>query len=102
MPYALAYPCTFPRCPRRQPCSIHRRRREQRGYYDTRAWRALATVQLKYNPLCRVCLYQGKQVKGSVADHVIPRRDGGADALTNLQTLCRRHDAIKRRSERRD
>jgi 5-methylcytosine-specific restriction protein A len=102
MPHAPAYPCTMPGCPNRQPCPKHRRRREQRGYYDTRAWRALSKAQLQREPWCRVCLYNGEQVKGSVADHIVPRRDGGADALTNLQTLCRRHDQVKRRSERRD
>jgi 5-methylcytosine-specific restriction endonuclease McrA len=27
-----------------------------------------------------------------VADHIIRRRDGGADALGNLRSLCRAHD----------
>lgn len=98
----MAYACSTPGCPNRVPCPIHGRHAEDRGYYGTREWRVLATKQLQREPHCRRCLMEGKGlIKASVADHVIPRREGGQDALSNLQSLCRRHDAIKRGNESR-
>lgn len=54
-------------------------------YYDTAAWR-----ELRWDCLVRdlsICQYCG--ARAHQADHVIPRRKGGQDALDNLVAACR-------------
>jgi 5-methylcytosine-specific restriction enzyme A len=63
--------------------------------YATAEWKRLRLLVLARDPLCRLC---GLEVS-VVADHVVPRRDGGPDTLENLQGLGRRCDAIKRAAE---
>lgn len=101
MPKALPYACTTPGCRHMQPCPVHSFKREDRGFYDTKLWRALSRQQLRLFPWCRPCINAGRGlVKASVADHRIPRRAGGSDTLKNLESLCRRCHAHKRQSER--
>jgi 5-methylcytosine-specific restriction endonuclease McrA len=101
MPYAIGYACSVGGCRHRSPCPTHGGRRpEQLGYYSTKEWRRLRTAQLQREPWCRAHLMRGEVVAAVVADHVIPRRRGGADDLSNLQSLCRSCDARKRNGER--
>ncbi len=75
-------------------------RREDHGYYGTSAWRKLRDAQLAREPYCRPCLLEGKGlVEASTADHVIPRRQGGEDALENLRSLCTAHHNYTRGAE---
>lgn len=70
------------RHPRPRPTS------HQRGY--DAAWRVLRREVLDDEPFCRAC--------GSVAtdvDHIMPRRRGGSDDRTNLQSLCHRCHSAK-------
>lgn len=70
-------------------------------YYVSPEWRRLRrsffgefwdNVAKKYiktkNLLCVNCEDMGFAVPATVADHIIPRNMGGADALDNLQALC--------------
>ena len=65
-------------------------------FYHSVAWRALRGKYIKENPLCAECKRLGVITPGTVIDHIVPIRKGGA-ALDerNLQTLCTRHHAIK-------
>jgi 5-methylcytosine-specific restriction protein A len=45
-------------------------------------------MQLAREPLCRDCKSRGLLTPGEHVDHIIPKRDGGENALDNLQTLC--------------
>jgi 5-methylcytosine-specific restriction endonuclease McrA len=54
-------------------------------YYRSSAWRRLRDDALRRQP---VCATPGCGQRATFADHIIPRRQGGADALGNLQSLC--------------
>jgi 5-methylcytosine-specific restriction endonuclease McrA len=91
VPYAIQPGCKEGGCPHRQPCPKHGGRREADSYYGTAAWRRLRAKQIQREPWCRACLLEGVLVPAVIADHIIPRRDGGPDELDNLQSLCRHH-----------
>ena len=59
------------------------------AYYFTSQWKALRLECLTRDHFrCVLC---GQPA--IVADHIISRKDGGADALPNLRSLCRACDA---------
>ena len=70
------------------------------GFYHTPAWRNLRKMFITANPLCADCKKIGVVKAGYIVDHIIPIRLGGA-ALDerNLQTLCKKHHAIKTGNE---
>lgn len=63
-------------------------------YYRSAEWFAMRqAVLLRDEYTCRVC---GKVITSMPqVDHIVPRRDGGADTMDNLQTLCPRHHSQK-------
>ena len=54
-----------------------------RGYCSAR-WKRLRLLVLHRDPLCVVCKQPATE-----ADHVVPKADGGEDAMDNLQGLCK-------------
>jgi len=100
MPSSLPSLCLAPGCTSRVPrgyCPQHRPKDERpnasrRGYgAQHRKWRELI---LNRDPLCVRCL--PRIVPATVADHIIPIRDGGERfALSNGQGLCARCHAQK-------
>lgn len=56
-------------------------------YYQSAAWRQLRAKALARD--AHQCTTPGCRAQAVVVDHVVPRRDGGADALSNLRSLCR-------------
>lgn len=74
-----------------------------RSWYSTSRWRKRRAVQLKAEPLCRMCLAEGFACEATVADHVTPHR-GDADLFWGgeLQSLCAsHHSSAKQADERR-
>lgn len=80
-----------------------------RKLYYTNRWRDLRAAQLAREPLCAMCLSQGRTTAATVADHKRPHR--GDPTLffdpDNLQSLCdapaspwRCHSAAKQREDR--
>ena len=69
---------------RRSPAAL-----AYRGLYRTYAWRQRRARQLAREPWCAMCLADGRQVRASVADHVVPHR-GNAELFWQgrLQSLC--------------
>jgi 5-methylcytosine-specific restriction endonuclease McrA len=58
------------------------------AYYGGAAWKALREQCLKRDRYaCTQCGASGAGVR-LIADHIIERKLGGADALHNLRTLC--------------
>jgi 5-methylcytosine-specific restriction protein A len=50
--------------------------------------------------LCQFCLAQGVFTKATHVDHIKPKSQGGSNALTNLQALCKACHATKTATER--
>ncbi len=70
-----------------------------RGY--DRRWRKLRVRVLQEEPTCRMCRQVGRTREADTVDHIQPKRDGGTDVRSNLQSLCRNcHNSIKATLER--
>ena len=98
-------PCKHPGCPSLIPCGQkycekHKaiypeevRSASGRGYGS--AWRKARKQFLHTHPLCVECQKEGRYVKATVVDHVVPHR-GDADLFwdrSNWQPLCKQcHD----------
>jgi 5-methylcytosine-specific restriction endonuclease McrA len=59
-------------------------------FYRTRHWLKLRAARLRIDG--DRCVVPGCGQPAKYVDHVVPRRDGGADALPNLRSLCAYHD----------
>lgn len=58
----------------------------ERGYDRTHAkWR---TLILSRDPLCVRCLGRSEVTPSTIADHIVPVRNGGESTLENGQGLC--------------
>lgn len=73
----------------------------ERGY--TWAWHKASKAYRYNNPLCVMCLKQGKYTQSEVVDHIIPHR--GDKQLfwdeCNWQALCKNcHDSVKQTIEK--
>ena len=70
-----------------------------RGYGT--AWNKARKRYLETHPLCVECMKQGRYVKATDVDHIMPHR--GDNVLfwdqSNWQSLCHRHHSIKTRNE---
>lgn len=62
-------------------------------FYHSQAWRRLAAECIRRQPICAI---PGCGQPSRHADHVTPRRSGGADALWNLRGLCTEHHNARR------
>lgn len=103
MPRKPKKPCGHPGCPaltENRFCDEHTRLyANERGSaaklgYDSR-WRKARVRFLKVHPFCVTCKADGKLVKATVVDHIVPHR--GDEKLfwdeSNWQALCKRcHD----------
>lgn len=111
MPTKPKIPCKHPGCPSlvlagEQYCNVHKALHQQeqaqaetrsnsnaRGY--NRRWQKARLAFLHKNPLCVRCKQQGRFVRATVVDHIIPHR--GNQKLfwdqSNWQALCKQcHD----------
>jgi hypothetical protein len=59
-------------------------------FYRTPAWRALRLAALKRDRYR--CVVPGCNARATHVDHIVARRDGGPDVLSNLRCLCKSHD----------
>jgi 5-methylcytosine-specific restriction protein A len=81
-------------CPR---CGAGRRpTSHERGYGA--AWRkGLRRRQLRREPVCQYMTPDGERCArmATDVDHIVPKSQGGADELANLQSLCHAHHSMK-------
>jgi hypothetical protein len=70
--------------------------------YNTAAWRRLRQHQLTVEPLCRMCLAEGRTTAATVCDHITPHR-GDLDLFWHgdLQSLCATCHSMRKQSEER-
>ena len=105
-------PCIMSGCPHR---AVDRGRCEQHARESNRAfrakypdqrpsssdrgygaeWRKVRDAFLAKHPYCRICEDEGKQERATDVDHIVPRRKGGTDEPSNLQSLCKHHHSTK-------
>jgi 5-methylcytosine-specific restriction protein A len=81
----------------------NRRKRDKKsqGFYESDAWRNLRKQQINRQPLCEMCLKEGRYEKATAVDHITEIRKGGARLdIENLQSLCWSCHSRKTRSER--
>lgn len=70
--------------------------------YNTARWKNRRKEQLTREPLCKMCLEQGRVTPASIADHV-QQHNGDEDSFFNgaLQSLCKpHHDGAKQAQEK--
>lgn len=110
MPRRPNKPCAHPGCARLVPpgvmycenhAPLHRvkedpdRSSSARGY-DSR-WKKARAAYLEAHPLCVECEKEGRYIKATVVDHIIPHR--GNKRLfwdsDNWQSLCKHHHDVK-------
>ena len=111
MPTKPKTPCKHPDCPElveagRKYCDKHKplhpeeiRSPSERGY-DSR-WRKARKRFLAAHPLCVECMKEGRYVKATDVDHIVPHR-GNQQIFwdeSNWQALCHRHHSMKTRRE---
>lgn len=62
-------------------------------FYQSKEWRGLvSSIKKQRGAWCQRC----GSTKGLIADHIIERKDGGAELdPANIELLCGKHHAIK-------
>jgi 5-methylcytosine-specific restriction endonuclease McrA len=86
-----------PSCLRRQQRQKDQRRgsSSQRGYGGE--WRKLREQVIAAHPYCSICGHTGTKDNPLSLDHILPRSQGGTDALSNLRVLCLHHNQQRSR-----
>ena len=107
MPYKPKVPCKHPGCaelvePGKNFCEKHKslhpeyiRSANSRGY--SRRWQNARKKFLAENPLCVMCLKEGKYTAAEVVDHITPHRGDAKKFwdVNNWQGLCKKHHDLK-------
>lgn len=120
MPYPSLHPCAKRDCGRlatarfceahvdlelqslrqwREEMEQQRPSRHERGY-DSK-WVTARTGYLAHHPLCVACQAEGRVIRATIVDHIVPHR-GDMKLFwdkTNWQPLCKRHHQSKTAQE---
>lgn len=65
-------------------------------FYATRAWRYARRRQLALEPVCQHTTDGVRcEARATDVDHIVPRKAGGSDDPSNLQSLCHAHHSVK-------
>lgn len=105
--------CLKPGCPElveERRCEEHRREYERANeralhsgggrhdpeFYSSAYWRRKRRSYLATHPVCE---REGCERPPGEVDHVMPRSEGGSDASSNLQALCKKHHSRKTAKE---
>ncbi len=115
MPRAPAKPCCWPGCPElttNRYCPKHQRQSDRdfekyqrepgRRQRYGKEWNVIRKRVLAEQPLCEMCLSQGRATPATEVHHIIPLVNGGTHDRNNLMALCKRcHSGITIREVRR-
>jgi len=94
MPIGAMRPCLYPGCSKLVKsgrCTKHAKaytkytNRPNDPALNNRTWRKLRKLVLARDPICKHC----KRVPSVDVDHIVPRKDGGDNSMSNLQGLCK-------------
>lgn len=88
--------------PRAKAWASTRKSRHERGY--GREHDIMREIVLREEPLCRMCLAQGRVSASTIADHIIPLSEGGTGERNNYQGLdadCHRKKTAEEASRAR-
>lgn len=101
MPDRPLRPCPVPGCPnlvRTGRCELHggpepAHRWDTDRRQDVKRTRGRANQErrvrlFRREPLCRQCAAEGRTTLATIADHVVPLAEGGADDESNLAPIC--------------
>lgn len=105
MPRKPMNPCRHPGCPALttgQYCEKHRKKANHdyntffrdpahKERYHNAEWHRVRAAQLERQPLCEMCMADGKYVKATLVHHRVPLAEGGTNAAENLCSLCASH-----------
>ena len=105
MPYRNKHPCGIPTCPNLtygKYCEEHQKQanrdydryhRSPESYnrYHSKQWRELRRIKLHSQPLCEMCLQEGRYTPATLVHHIIPLSEGGSNTLENCQSVCEHH-----------
>lgn len=75
------------RSPRKPSNWSKRKSRHERGY--GRAHELMREQVLREEPLCRPCTAAGRVAAAVIADHIVPKAEGGSDERGNYQGICK-------------
>ncbi|MGM9649216.1 MAG: HNH endonuclease [Butyricicoccaceae bacterium] len=107
MPNMPMHPCAHVGCWKlttARYCAEHQQtdpRAVRHKMYGSRQWARIRQDQLMREPFCRSCAAQGRRVRATEVDHIIPHR-GDASLFAdknNLQSLCKRCHSMKTMQE---
>jgi len=99
MPHKFKKPCAYPGCPNltdEQYCPEHKKfvmdkynqfNRDTKKKYGNN-WRRIRALYVKQHPLCERCLKEGRITPVDEVHHILPVRQGGSNAFSNLMSLC--------------
>ena len=103
MPYKPKKPCAYPGCPELvdgKYCEKHKKLVDQqynkygrdeftKTIYKSKKWQILRKEHIKLEPFCAECMKNGRIVRATIVDHIIPIKQGGEKYdHSNLQSLC--------------
>lgn len=102
MPHKPPKSCAHPGCPNLtygRYCEVHQkeadrnydryqRNPEHKERYHSKGWKAIRRMQLVRQPLCEMCLAQGRYTRASLVHHIRPLEEGGGNEADNLMSLC--------------
>ena len=102
MPKKPKRPCSYPGCPNLtdgQYCKEHEAtaRRQYNKYERSadvnkkygRAWKRIRDRYAAGDPVCEMCLKEGRLTPVDEVHHIVPISQGGTHARDNLMSLCR-------------
>lgn len=109
MPWQPKKPCRQPGCPELTDgryCDKHKEQIKVPAWESTKTsstargyghrWQKLRRAILMRDPICRAC----DTDLSVTVDHIMPKAQGGTDAMDNLQGLCRACHTAKTQKER--